>query len=235
MSSITPELIRAALTHLPANLPRDDWARIGMAIKSEYPDDTGFALFDQWSSTAEGYSATSAKSTWDSIKSGGGVTVATLLHEAQKNGFVLGDNLAPLAQPSPAQLKQQARDRAAAAQRDRAATAAQHAATAVQAVERWGKATDSLAQGSDGAGQAVAAPYLARKGVQGYGVRYEASGAVLVPLCDAAGTLWNVQAILPTKPAQGTDKLFMKDGRKSGLWHLLGGAQLVFKHELQLF
>ena len=212
---ITPDVVRAALTHLPANLPRDDWVRIGMAIKSECPDDTGFALFDQWSSTADGYSAASAKSTWKSIKPGGGVTIATLLHEAQQNGFVMGDSLSPLPAPNPAQLRHQAQQRAAAAQRDRAATAAQHAATAVQAVERWGKATDSPAHGSDGATQAVSAPYLARKGVQGYGVRYEASGAVLVPLRDAAGTLWNVQTILPTKPAQGSDKLFMKNGRKS--------------------
>lgn len=223
--TITPELIRAALTHLPANLPRDDWARIGMAIKSEYPEDTGFTLFDQWSSTADGYSAASAKSTWKSIKPGGGVTIATLLHEAQQNGFVMGDSLSPLPAPNPAQLKQQAQQRAAAAQRDRDATAVQHTATAAQAVERWGTASDSPPQGTQGAAQAIAAPYLARKGVQGYGVRYEASGAVLVPLRDAVGTLWNVQTILPTKPVQGTDKLFMKNGRKSGLWHLLGAAE----------
>jgi putative DNA primase/helicase len=216
MSSITPELIRAALTHLSANLPRDDWARIGMAIKSEYPDDTGFALFDQWSSTADGYSAVSAKATWKSIKPGGGVTIATLLREAQQNGFAKGDNLAPLAQPSPEQLKQQASDRATAALRDCEATAAQHAATALQAVNRWGMASDTI--------QGVEAPYLARKGVQGYGVRYEANGAVLVPLRDAAGTLWNLQTILPAKPTTGSDKLFMKGGRKSGLWHMLGAT-----------
>jgi putative DNA primase/helicase len=226
--TITPELVRAALTHLSANLPRDDWARIGMAIKSEYPDDTGFALFDHWSSTADSYSSASAKSTWRSIKPSGGVAIGTLLHEAQQNGFdvqAFAPNASQAQAPSPEQLKQQARDRAAAAQRDREATAAQHAATAVQAVERWDKASDSPPQGTQGAAQPIAAPYLARKGVQGYGVRYEANGAVLVPLRDAAGTLWNLQTILLTKPAQGTDKLFMKGGRKSGLWHLLGVAQ----------
>ena len=46
MNNITPALIREALATLPANLPRDEWARIGMAIKSEYLDDTGFNLFD---------------------------------------------------------------------------------------------------------------------------------------------------------------------------------------------
>jgi putative DNA primase/helicase len=222
--TITPELIRAALTHLSANLPRDDWARIGMAIKSEYPDDTGFALFDQWSSTADSYSVASTKSTWKSLKASGGVTVGTLLHEAQQNGFVMGDSLSPLHAPSPKQIKQQAQQRTAAAQRDREATAAQHAATAVQAVERWDKASNSPPQGTQGAAQGIAPQYIARKGVQGYGVRYETSGAVLVPLRDAVGTLWNLQTILPNKPAQGTDKLFMRGGRKSGLWHMVGVA-----------
>jgi putative DNA primase/helicase len=221
--AISPELIRSALSYLPANLPRDEWARIGMAIKSEFADDAGFALFDQWSGTADGYSAASAKATWKSIKPSGGVAIGTLLAQAQRHGFVhplAPPTTPPTVQPqapSPDLTKQQAQQQADTAQREREATAAQHTSTAAQALERWGAATDSPAQG-------VAAPYLERKGVQGYGLRYTPSGALLVPLRDAAGTLWNLQTILPNKPAQGTDKLFMKGGRKSGLWHMLGGA-----------
>ena len=33
-TTITSELIRAALQFIPATLPRDEWARICMAIKS---------------------------------------------------------------------------------------------------------------------------------------------------------------------------------------------------------
>lgn len=40
----TPDLIRAALQHIPANLARDEWARVAMAIKSEFADDTGREL-----------------------------------------------------------------------------------------------------------------------------------------------------------------------------------------------
>ena len=47
--TITPDLLRAALAFVPAALPRDEWARVGMAIKSEYPDGVGFDLFDAWS------------------------------------------------------------------------------------------------------------------------------------------------------------------------------------------
>ena len=39
-TNMTPELISAALAHIPASLPRDDWARMAMAIKSEFPDAT---------------------------------------------------------------------------------------------------------------------------------------------------------------------------------------------------
>ncbi len=56
-NNITPDLIRAALHHIPANLPRDEWARVAMAIKSEYPDETGRDLFTEWSETADSYNA----------------------------------------------------------------------------------------------------------------------------------------------------------------------------------
>jgi putative DNA primase/helicase len=58
--------------------------------------------------------------------------------------------------------------------------------------------------------------------VQPYGVRFGADGWLLVPVRDASGKLWNVQRIAPAKPASGADKLFLKGGRKSGLWHWCG-------------
>jgi len=71
-TNITPELIREALHHIPANMPRDDWARVAMAIKSEYPDNTGLDLFTDWSASADGYDVKATRSTWQSIKAGGG-------------------------------------------------------------------------------------------------------------------------------------------------------------------
>ena len=53
----TPDTIRAALSHIPANLPRDEWGRLGMAINSEFPDETGLDLFTEWSGTAPGFDA----------------------------------------------------------------------------------------------------------------------------------------------------------------------------------
>lgn len=209
---ITPELIRQALAHIPANLPRDEWARVGMAIKSEYPDGTGFDLFDAWSaSDGDRYDKKAVSSTWRSIKAGGGVAVATLLHLAKEHGFTLPKAGQAPAAPSAAELAERERQRAERQRQEQARIDAGHQAAADQAATQWEEASD------DGE-----SPYLVRKEVQPHGVRFAAGGWLLVPLRDAAGKLWNLQRIAPKKPAQGSDKLFLKGGRKSGLWHLLG-------------
>lgn len=209
---VTPELIRAALAHIPANLPRDEWARVGMAIKSEYPDSTGFDLFDAWSaSDADRYDRKAVQSTWKSVKAGGGVSVATLLHLAKEHGFTLPKAGQAPAAPSAADLAERERLRMLRQQQEAADREAGHAAAADHAAAQWAEASES-----------GASPYLARKGVQGHGVRFAAGGWLLVPLRDASGKLWNLQRIAPTKPASGSDKLFLKGGRKSGLWHLVG-------------
>jgi putative DNA primase/helicase len=212
-TQITPELIRSALAHIPANLPRDEWAGVGMAIKSEYPDGTGFALFDAWSaSDLDRYNKKSVVSTWRSIKAGGGVTVATLLHLAKEHGFTLPKNGQAPAAPTAAELAERERQRAERQRQAQALTDAGHLATAEQAAAQWQDASES-----------GASPYLFRKGVQPHGVRFAAGDVLLVPLRDGAGKLWNLQRIAPSKPESGApEKLFLKGGRKSRLWHLVG-------------
>ncbi len=208
---ITPDLIRAALAHIPANLAREDWARVGMAIKSEYPDATGQDLFEAWSATADNHDPRATRSTWRSIKAGGGVGIGTLLHLAKEHGFVLPKPTEAPQPPSPEVLAQRERERVERQQAEQARQQTAHAAAAADAVAQWDAASDT-----------GASPYLARKGVQAHGVRFAPDGCVLVPLRDAAGDLWNLQRIAPERPADGTDKLFLKGGRKSGLWHWCG-------------
>lgn len=209
-TQITPALVRAALAHIPANLPRDEWARVAMAIKSEFHEGAGLALFDEWSQHAgEGYDAAAVRSTWRSIKAGGPVTVGTLLHLAKEHGFTLpknGGEAQTSAQPQGARA-----DHEASARAEQQRTEAAHAKAAAEAAQLW-----------DEAGERGVSPYLERKGVQAFGLRlYE--GWALVPLRDGAGKLWNLQRIAPERPADsGPDKLFLKGGRKSGLWHMLG-------------
>ncbi len=210
-NNITSEFVRAALLHIPANLARDEWARIGMAIKSEFPDETGRTLFTDWSATADSFDVKAAQSTWKSIKASGGVSIASLLHQAQANGFTLPkDNQAP-SKPDPAAAERMGRERAASQQAEQARQQAAHEAAALDAQRQWDEANKT--------GQS---PYLERKGVKPYGVRFSSHGALFVPLRDASGKLWNRQRIAPDKPINGSpEKLFLKGGRKSGLWHLI--------------
>ena len=217
MKTLTLETIRAALHCIPADMPRDEWARIAMALKSELGD-AGFDLFDTWSQDGATYNAKATRETWRSVKAGGRVRIGTLLHTAKAHGFRL-DKPDAKTEPTPEERKAHARARAEREKTEQAERDNAHRAAAAEAVRLWGEAAE--------AGQCS---YLARKGVQGHGVRVAAGGWLLVPMRDAAGELWNVQRIAPAKSSEGPDKLFLKGGRKSGLWHWCGdpsGAQVL--------
>ena len=214
MTHITTDLIRAALQFIPANLPRDEWARVGMAIKSEFSDGTGSDLFTDWSATADGYDPKATRTTWQSIKAGGGVGIGTLLHLAKENGFTLPKADQAAAKPDADVLARRALELSQRRQQEKARIEAAHEKAAIEAATLWSEASET--------GESA---YLTRKGIHPYSVRFAGGGWLLVPVRDAAGKLWNLQRIAPDKPTDGgTDKLFLKDGRKSGLWHLIGTA-----------
>ena len=207
----TLALLRAALECIGANLPRDEWARVAMAIKSEFPDSEGLELFDEWSATGDAYDSANVKSTWQSIKPGGGVGVGTLFKMAKRGGFDIAAQRRTL-QPSLGPQAPRQYDRKERAEKDAQQRQQAHEQAAIEAAALWEAGTET--------GQSA---YLERKGVRPHGVRFTVDGVVLVPLRDAAGKLWNVQRIAPCKPSNGgPDKLFGKGGRKSGLFHLLG-------------
>jgi putative DNA primase/helicase len=209
---ITPDLIRAALLHIAPDIDREEWARIAMAIKSEFADQAGFDLFDQWSQGAPAvYSASATRTTWRSVRSGGGVGIGTLLHLAKEGGFELPKQQGQTSAPAADVLTQREQERAVRQQREKERRQAAHERAAVEAAGLW-----------EAASEAGDSPYLARKGVRAYGVRFSASGWVLVPLRDPDGKLWNVQRIAPEKVADEPDKLWLAGSRKTGLWHMLG-------------
>ena len=213
MTPPTLETIRAALARIPADLPRDEWARVAMALKSELGDD-GFEPFDTWSAQAEGYKAADARDTWRSVKAGGKVSIGTLFHLAGLHGYKPSDT-APAQKPAPAEVRASVQAKAERIARDLAEREARHRDAAAQAAEQWAQASEE--------GQS---PYLVRKGVQGHGVRFAGGGVLLVPMRDAAGELWNVQTIKPERPADGgPEKLFLRGGRKSGLLHWCGSPE----------
>lgn len=210
--TVTLETVRAALACIPADLPRDEWARVAMAIKSEFSDATGRDLFDAWSASApDHYDAKGVAATWRSVKPGGGVSIATLIHLAQQHGFKRED--APGQQkPTPEQLAQARREKEASASAEKRRVEEIQLKAAEEAERLWAAAAD------DGA-----SPYLQRKGVRPHGVRFTPDQWLLVPLRDAENKLWSIQRIAPSKPdGGGPEKLLLKGGRKAGLWHMLG-------------
>jgi putative DNA primase/helicase len=209
---ISTELLRAALGYLSPNVPRDAWARVGMAIKSEFADDAGLGLFDEWSQRGDSYSAKAVRSTWKSLKATGGVTVATLIHEAQQNGFDQTQHTSA-SQPSPEVAAKLAAQRKANAQREREQTERAQLAASAIAAKRWKAALAAPPEGM--------ATYPARKGVQPHSLRFEADGTALAPLYDEGGKLWNIQTLAPSKIEGQPEKLFLKGGRKSGLFFWL--------------
>lgn len=220
--AITPELIRDALAFIPPDVDRDTWARVGMAIKSELSDDTGFALWSEWSARGESYDERNARDTWRSIKAGGRTTIGTLFGIAKDHGFTWPEDDAGVSQPENEQARAEA-DRLAAEKRQR------HEAQEVEYRRRADQAARDARELWAGASESGESPYLQRKGVQGHGVRYLAGAGgstLLVPMRDAAGELQNVQRIAPAKPADGNpEKRFMAGGRKTGLFHLIGQVE----------
>jgi putative DNA primase/helicase len=209
----TLDTIRAALSCIPPDLPRDEWARVGMALKHELGE-AGFDEFDAWSQGGETYKAKATRDTWRSIKASGAVGIGSLFHLAKQHGFKFETTQAPAPPATPEQLKARNEARRAEAAREQAERGRRQRDAAAEAARAWGEASEA---GADAAG------YLVRKAAKPYGVRINAAGALLVPMRNATGELCNVQTIKPAKPDDGgPDKLFLKGGRKSGLLHWCG-------------
>lgn len=200
---ISVDAARAALNVIPSN-DRDVWWRMGMALKSEFGED-GFQLFVDWSEGGETFDLGALKSSWKGFDVGGAVTIGSLIAEAKKYGFNPKDfaPITPLSKADRARLQKERKARELAAVVD---LEAKYEAAAVDAAQVWA-----------GASETGDSPYLVRKGVQAYGLRFLPCGVLLVPLRDGTGKLWNVQRIV----AKG-GKRFPAGSRVSGCFHVLG-------------
>lgn len=128
-----------------------------------------------------------------------------------------------------ADITMDAADKAALRQRladDRKRAQAQREAEATRAARRaasvWGKALKTPPPDAP-------VDYLGRKGVASYGLRYTATGALVVPMMDARGDVKGLQFILPsTHPrvkTTGRDKEYWPAGlSKIGHWYQIGSV-----------
>jgi len=87
----------------------------------------------------------------------------------------------------------------------------QHEQTAISALNQW-----------NGLAETGASPYLEKKQVEAFGVRFD-EDAVTVPMRDADGKLWSLQTI-----KEDGAKRFLYNGKKKGCFHIIGeiGAQV---------
>ena len=203
----TPEQIREALAFISASIPRDEWARVAMAIKSAYPDSTGFELFDTWSQTdPDGYNPTDARDTWKSIQAVGGVGIGTLFHLAKANGHTH----TPGKRLDPATVQSLVGERAARELLANQESKQKQQRAASLAAQRWQAASPVNDH-----------PYLATKGVKAFDLKMEGE-SLLIPLFDAEGAIHTLQVI----DAQG-EKRFQSDGRIKGCFYPIGRLEGV--------
>lgn len=217
-ADLTTDTIENALSYLNPNCSRDYWARIGMAVKSELGE-SGFACWDAWSATADGYSSKDARDTWKSIRPHGGVNIGTLIYEAQQNGFAMNDNTRQVLTAE--QIEQRRLQREADAKRDEQERKRLQGEAAKLANLTWEQATPA---GDNH-------PYLERKGVSAHGLRVgewplvnddrevfrRIPNALLVPIVNAkSGKITSLQWLAPNQ------KSYMKDGQKKGGFHIIG-------------
>ena len=89
--------IRAALAHVDPGCTRTEWVLIGTALRHHFQGEeaNGYALFGAWSAgefwgdgAPANYDADVMVAQWGSFNPKGGVSIASLLYEAVKHGWV---------------------------------------------------------------------------------------------------------------------------------------------------
>jgi len=151
MNLATYENVESALTFISPDLERDEWVKIGMAVKDGLNGE-GFEVFDEWSKGSDSYKTHDTKDTWRSIK-GGGVTVGTLFYLAGENGWKPDTTAEP--ETDEQRLKRET-ERKAKTQKE----ARDKATKAKQAIAKVETLVLNTAQGSENH------PYLIKKNVK---------------------------------------------------------------------
>ena len=87
---------REALFSIPADLPRDEWVRVGMAAQAA---GLPFDDFNEWSAQGASYNAQACRAAWRSFKAGKGIGAGTLFVIAREHGWSEGVRLQPSPKP----------------------------------------------------------------------------------------------------------------------------------------
>jgi hypothetical protein len=82
-------VVREALRFIP-NDDREIWCNIGMALNDAFGDGAR-GVWDEWSASSAKYNDAGQEKAWRSFAPGGGITIATLFHLAQQQGYHFDD------------------------------------------------------------------------------------------------------------------------------------------------
>lgn len=199
--------IKHAISFVDPNLPRDEWAKIAMSLKSELGD-SGFVIFDDWSSGGESYKAADTKATWRSVKAGGVISINYLMSRAKKAGWK--SPAKQLSDEEKQRRKKEAAERAEARKkRDEVQeknSAFWHALVAARAKELFARLPNS-----------GACPYLDLKKVGAFGdVRFVQHGIVILTDIDKKDIVFiegkaNIEAFFANK-SDADSYLYIKRG-----------------------
>lgn len=195
--------ITVALSFISAE-DRDTWLRMAMALKSELGE-AGFEIWNGWSQTASNYNAKAAKSVWKGVKAAGGITIATLFHEARADGWTPTTLYTP---PTPEERARIDAERKAAGIESERIEAEQRAQAKAKAERLWKKA--GLVRADQ--------PYVFAKAIKPHGAK-QLRDMLVIPL-RCKGELVNLQFI----GKDGT-KRFSTGGQVSGTSTVLGSIK----------
>lgn len=72
----------------PDDFSYDEWLRVGMAIKSQYPEMEGLSVWDEWSRKGDRYKINECALRWEGFAEFGAVRMGTLFHFAKERDWV---------------------------------------------------------------------------------------------------------------------------------------------------
>ena len=211
---LTIDQIVSALDVLDPNAPRDDWVKIGMALKDELGE-SGREIFENWSRRGNNFDTRDFADTWRSIKAGRGVGIGSLIYAAQQCGYRLDG-----ARMSASEIEARRGQREAEMRAEQDLSRRLRGAAAAAASIAWERAKPAETH-----------PYLTAKGVRSYGLAIgdwpllDDDGAVyrtipdtlLIPIITKRGRIVSLQGIMP----DGT-KRYLRHGKKQDGYYLIG-------------
>jgi putative DNA primase/helicase len=192
---------------IPADLPRDEWVKVGMAYQAAGGD---FDTFDSWSSAASNYCLKDARAVWRSLDTNGGISAGTLFHYAKQYGYKATSQSAF----NPADIQARIIQRQQQQQREQEAKQRGYEVAQQQAetmLDNYSLATDKHS-------------YLINKRIKPRLMPWvDEQGWLVIPLTDLEGNLHSLQRISPTG-----EKRFLKGGaKKSHFYQLWTGSESI--------